>query len=237
MLQVMCRKRMSWWIFCSCKAKHESISILWPIMVQQYIVSYTICSPTISKFIKRSQRQISWNKTFGNGNPAHMWCCLCTLSWRNMMSYQACFHTSHVSVSVFMSVSEGVPVSVCVWTTGGVGFSSSAGLPCPEPGPLVLVLVLVQALPGIAISQLGTSMSASLPRWCSILIIARSWLHPPLPLSHCAHSVWSSALFRRPISLLNDRQDLVFFSSECRIMFVCMIWLMQHHPSLSVVIV
>ena len=83
-------------------------------MVQQYIVSYTICSPTISKFIKRSQRQISWNETFGNGNPAHMLGCLCTLSWRNMMSYQACFHTRHVSVSVFMSVSVGVPVSVCV---------------------------------------------------------------------------------------------------------------------------
>ena len=83
-------------------------------MVQQYIVSYTICSPTISKFIKRSQHQISWNETFGNGKPAHMWSCLCTLSWRNMMSYQACFHTSHVSVSVFMSVSVGVPVSVCV---------------------------------------------------------------------------------------------------------------------------
>ena len=92
---------------CSCKAKHESISIIWPIMVQQYIVSYTICSPTISKYIKRSQRQISWNETFGNGNPAHRRSCLCALCWRNMMSYQACFHTSHVSFSI--------SVHVCVW--------------------------------------------------------------------------------------------------------------------------
>ena len=139
MLQAMCRKRMSRWIFAAVK-QNMSISILWPIMAQQYVVSFTICSPTISKYTTRSQRQIPWNETFGNSNPAHRWSCLCALSWRNMMSYQACFHTSHVSVSVFMSVSEGVPVSVCVWTTGGVGFSSSGRLAmswawstCPGP--------------------------------------------------------------------------------------------------------
>ena len=112
---------------CSCEAKHEHFYSLTNHGATICCVIYNLLT-NYFKIYQKVPCQIPWKETFGNGNPAHRWSCLCALSWRNMMSYQACFHTSHVSVSVFMSVSVGVPVSVCVWTTGGVGFSSSGRL-------------------------------------------------------------------------------------------------------------
>ena len=207
MLQVMCRKRMSWWIFAAVKQNMRAFLFFdqsWCNNISCHIQFVHQLFQNLSKGpsirfpgmrLLEMVNQLICGVAFAP-SVGVTWCPIRPVSIQDMCQYQcSCLC---LWVCLCLSVSE---------QQVELAFQVQAGLPCPEPGPLVLV----QALPGIVISQLWTSMSASLPRWCSIWIIARSWLHPPLPLSHCAHSVWSSALFRRPISLLNDRQDLVFF--------------------------
>ena len=79
---------------CSCEAKHEHFYSLTNHGATICCVIYNLLT-NYFKIYQKVPCQIPWKETFGNGNPAHRWSCLCALSWRNMISYQvALFDTA-----------------------------------------------------------------------------------------------------------------------------------------------